>query len=218
MVVPIFPLPNVVLFPKTVVPLRIFEKRYRAMVRAALAGDRKLVTVLLREGWQSEYWGNPAVHDIACLGNIETCKELEDGNYDILLAGVQRVRLLQEVENSPYRLAEVEPVQDFKLDDQAPEVVRRRNHLEALFGRFAELMTEDSQRFGQRVSQLDFEALVNTVASALNLPATSKQLLLETDDVAARCDMLIPLVQQQLVALVIARRFEKIKPKDPSVN
>jgi Lon protease-like protein len=216
MIVPIFPLPNVVLFPKTVVPLHIFEGRYRAMVEAALAGDGKIAIVLLRG--ESQYSARPPIFDIACLGNIETYAELEGGKYNILLAGVQRVRLLQEIENSPYRLADVVPVREAKLDDQAPEVMRRRNHLDALFIRFSELMADGAGRSRQVVSQFDFETLVNTVASTLNLPPESKQVLLEANDVAARCDMLVPLVQQQVEALVIARRFEEIKPRDPNLN
>ncbi len=216
MIVPIFPLPNVVLFPKTAIPLHIFEERYRTMVKAALAGNGKIAIVLLRRG--SQLSARPAVFDIACLGKIETYKELEDGKYNILLAGVQRVRLLQEIENSPYRLAEVEPVRELKLDDQAPEMVRRRNHLDALFIRFNELMTAGRRRSKPVVSQLDFEALVNTVATTLNVPPESKQVLLEANDVAVRCDMLVPLVQQQVEALVIARKFEKIKPRDPNLN
>ncbi|PYV01114.1 MAG: Lon family ATP-dependent protease, partial [Acidobacteria bacterium] len=83
MIVPIFPLPNVVLFPKTLLPLHIFEDRYRTMTREVIAGDRRLAMVLLREGWESNYYETPAVHDIACLGNIESYEELEDGKYNI---------------------------------------------------------------------------------------------------------------------------------------
>ncbi len=74
MIVPIFPLPNVVLFPNTLMPLHIFEERYRTLTREVLAGDGQLAIALLREGWETNYDGNPAVHDVACLGKIETCE------------------------------------------------------------------------------------------------------------------------------------------------
>ncbi len=218
MIVPIFPLPNVVLFPKTMMPLRIFEDRYRTMTREALAGDGHIVMVLLREGWEATSEGNPAVHDIACLGKIESYEEAEDGKYDIVLSGIQRVRLLREIEHSPYRLAEVEIIEEPACDDSSGEVIRRRNHLGGLFSRFTELVTGGKYGAAELVPQFQFESLVNMVASTLNLPVQEKQALLELDDLTQRCDMLIPILQRQLEALILVRKFEKIKPDDPSRN
>jgi Lon protease-like protein len=218
MIVPIFPLPNAVLFPKTLMPLRIFEERYRTMTREVLAGDSQIVLVLLREGWELDYQGNPAVHDVACLGKIETYEELEDGKYDIVLAGTHRVRLIHEVRHSPYRKAEVEVLEDKACDDGSAEVIRRRNHLGGLFTRFTELATGGKYRAGELVPQFDFESLVNMVASTLNLPPQEKQQLLEMDDLLQRCDGLIPVLQRQLEALILVRKFENIKPADPSRN
>jgi Lon protease-like protein len=218
MIVPIFPLPNVVLFPKTLMPLHIFEERYRTMTREALQGDGHIALVLLREGWESDYKSNPSVHGVACLGKIETYEELDDGKYDIVLAGVQRVRLIREVQHSPYRLAEVEPIADLACDDSSEEVIRRRNHLGGLFTRFTELASKGAHRAADLVPQINFEALVNLVASTSNMPAEEKQFLLEIDDITRRCDILIPFLQRQLETLIIVRRFERLKPQDPSRN
>ena len=218
MIVPIFPLPNVVLFPKTLMPLHIFEERYRAMTREALAGDRQIAMVLLREGWETKYYENPAIHDVACLGKIETYEELEEGKYNIVLSGIHRVRLIREIQHSPYRLAEVEALLDEDCDDQSSDVIRRRNHIGGLFTRFTELATAGKYRAVELVPQLNFEALVNMVASTLNLPVEEKQLLLEMDEVVDRCDALIPILQRQLEALILVRNFEHIKPEDPSKN
>lgn len=218
MIVPIFPLPNVVFFPKTLLPLHIFEERYRAMTREALAGERKIVMVLLRDGWEANYYQNPAVHEIACLGSIQNYEELDDGKYNIVLAGMNRVRLLHEVQHSPYRLAEVEPLEDNAGDEDSLEIVRRRNHLAGLFSRFTELATNGKFRSRDLVPQLNFEALVNMVASTLNFPVEEKQALLEMDDITDRCDILIPVLQRQLEALILVRGFEHIKPKDASKN
>lgn len=218
MIVPIFPLPNVVFFPKTLLPLHIFEERYRTMTREALAGERKIVMVLLREGWETSYHQNPSVHEIACLGQIEDFEELEDGKYNIVLAGINRVRLLREVRHSPYRLAEVEQLTDNAADENSVEIVRRRNHLAGLFSRFTELATKGKFRSRDLVPQLNFEALVNMAASTLNFPAEEKQVLLEMGDVSDRCDILIPVAQRQLEALILVRGFEHIKPKDASKN
>jgi uncharacterized protein len=218
MIVPIFPLPNVVLFPKTLLPLHIFEERYRAMVKSALGGDAMIAIVLLREDLSPEAPDNPPVHDIACLGKIETYEELEGGRYNILVAGTRRIRLLWEVESAPYRRAEVELLNDLRAEEPGQEFVIRRNRLIALFSRFAELVETGEKESRRLFSTLDFEALVNTIASALSFPARHKQLLLETDDILERCDTLIPLLQRQVEALVIVRRFEKIRPRDPERN
>jgi uncharacterized protein len=218
MIAPVFPLPNVVLFPKTILPLHIFEERYRIMTREALSGDRRIIMVLLREGWEADYENNPAVHDVACLGHIETFKELDDGKFDIVLSGVRRVRLVREIQHSPYRLAQVRPLEELLCDDQAVEVIRRRNHLAGLFTRFTELATAGKYRAVELMPQLNFEALVNMVASTLNLPAREKQVLLEIDDLTQRCDVLIPVLKRQLEAMIVVRNFEHIKPEDPNKN
>jgi ATP-dependent Lon protease len=104
MIVPLFPLPNMVLFPKTPVPLYIFEERYRIMIKEAVAGNGEVVIGLLRPGSELKRAGISAVHEIACLGRIENCEELEDGKYNIVVVGIQRVRIISEVQHSPYRL------------------------------------------------------------------------------------------------------------------
>jgi hypothetical protein len=207
-----------VLFPKTLVPLHIFEERYRAMVKSALGSDAMIAVVLVREDLPPEPPEKPPVHEIACLGKIETYEELEGGRCNILVAGTRRIRLLREVESAPYRRAEVELLNDLRAEEQGQESVIRRNRLIALFNRFAELVETGGKESRRLFSTLDFEALVNTVASALNIPARHKQLLLETDDILERCDSLMPLLQRQVEALVIVRKFEKIRPQDPGRN
>ncbi len=128
------------------------------------------------------------------------------------------MRILREVPHTPYRLAETEPLPDIACDDDAAEVIQRRNHLGALFTRFAELATDGKYKSVGLVPQLHFEAMVNLVASTLNFPAQEKQSLLEMDDMMERCDALIPVLQRQLETLILVRRFENLKPEDPSRN
>lgn len=211
-------MPNVVLFPKTPVPLYIFEERYRTMVRDALAGSRELVIALLRGGSESGYFSLSAVHDVACVGKIESYEELEDGKYNIVVIGLHRVRILREVQHSPYRLVEVERLDEPVLDERASEIVERHNQLGGLFARFTELATGASQQALDLMPQLDFESLVNMVAMTLNLAVEQKQALLEIDDTAQRCDVLIPVLQQQLETLMLVRQFEHLKPENPHFN
>jgi uncharacterized protein len=218
MIVPLFPLPNVVLFPKTPMPLYIFEERYRTMVRETLAGSGELVIALLRSGSETGYANLSSVHDIACLGKIETYEELEDGKYNIVVIGVQRVRILREVQHSPYRMVEVEKLEDDAYDERATDVIDRHDHLGSLFAQFTELATGVRQQAVDLMPQLDFESLVNMVAMTLNLAIDQKQTLLEINDAPQRADMLLPVLQQQVETLILVRKFEHIKPENPHFN
>ena len=94
--VPIFPLPNVVLFPGVCLPLHIFEPRYRDMTRDTLASDRIIGMVLLRDGWANDLEGNPPVYDVGCSGLITHSERLPDGRYNIVLRGIEKFRILDE--------------------------------------------------------------------------------------------------------------------------
>ena len=86
---PLFPLPNVVLFPGVLLPLHIFEPRYRAMTADVLASDRRIGIVLLRAGWKDDYEGRPPIHEVGTAGVIEHSARLDDGRYNIVLRGVE---------------------------------------------------------------------------------------------------------------------------------
>src|SRR5438874_3310513 len=130
---PLFPLPNVVLFPNVFLPLHIFEPRYREMVADAVATDRLIGMALLRPGWDREYEGNPPVYPIGCSGVITHVEALADGRYNIVLRGLERFRILEEDRSRRYRRAIVEPVFERRLapDDRAA-IRRERSKLEEL--------------------------------------------------------------------------------------
>ncbi len=188
------------------------------MVREALAGTGELVIALLRAGHESSYQSTPAVHEIACLGKIETHEELEDGKYNIVVAGIHRVRILREIQHSPYRMVEIEKLEEKACDEKSSEVLERHNHLAGLFARFTELATGVKERILEFMPHLDFESLVNMVAMTLNMEIEQKQALLELNETLQRCDVLIPILQQQLEILVLVRKFEHIKPESPHLN
>jgi uncharacterized protein len=188
------------------------------MVRETIAGNGELVIALLRSGLEQGYGGLSSVHGVACLGKIETCEELEDGKYNIVVVGLHRVRILREVQHSPYRMVEVEKLEETVGDEQVADMVERHNHLGGLFAKFTELATGVKQQALELMPQLDFESLVNMVAMTLNLAIEQKQALLEIDNTSQRCDVLIPVLQQQLETLVIVRQFEHIKPENPHFN
>src|SRR3954452_7659353 len=114
---PLFPLPNVVLFPNVFLPLHIFEPRYREMMADALASDRMIGMVLLRPGWERDYEGRPAIYQVGCSGVLTHSEQLPDGRYNLVVRGIERFRIAEEDHARSYRRAVVEPLRDRVLDD-----------------------------------------------------------------------------------------------------
>src|SRR5215211_1582550 len=102
--VPLFPLPNVVLFPRAVLPLHIFEERYKAMTAEDLDGDGVIAMALLKPGWERCYYAAPAIEPVVCAGKILTHEKLPDGKYNFLLQGIARAQVLSEDRGRPYRV------------------------------------------------------------------------------------------------------------------
>jgi Lon protease-like protein len=124
----LFPLPNLVLFPRAVQPLHVFEPRYRQLTEDALADDRLMALALLQPGWEEEYHKKPPVYPVVCLGRISAEQRLPDGRFYLLLHGLSRVRILEEVTTDRlYRTARVEVLADELL--AADEIVQLRDEL-----------------------------------------------------------------------------------------
>ena len=104
--IPVFPLPEIVFFPETVLPLHVFEPRYRRMVADCLDGDGWLAVAMLRPGWEKDYEGRPPIHAIAGAGEILQAERLADGRFNILLDGRARIRVEREedADDRPYRV------------------------------------------------------------------------------------------------------------------
>jgi len=107
-IIPLFPLPNFVLFPSVVAPLHIFEPRYRAMVADASRGDGLIGMTMLKGDWEQDYEGYPDTHTIGCAGRITTLARLPDGRFNLMLEGLSEFRIQREMRDNPYRTAEVE--------------------------------------------------------------------------------------------------------------
>src|ERR1700722_8774241 len=94
---PLFPLPNVVLLPRAVLPLHIFEERYKAMIADALAGGRRIAMCLLKPGWEKNYHAKPAIEQAVCVGRILSAEKLPDEKYNFLLQGEIRGKIVREI-------------------------------------------------------------------------------------------------------------------------
>ncbi len=184
-IAPIFPLPDVTFFPHTLMPLHVFEARYRVMVIDALERDRKLAVVRLQPGYEATYAGKPAVHAVGGLGEIVSCQRLATGRYNILLRGECRVRIEQELPTDTlYRVVRARRLVDDEAAADAVAALARvraacRNLLGAL-ARPADLL-DTALADGQGPG-----VIADRVAAAV-LPDTDlRQSLLETLDVTAR--------------------------------
>jgi len=175
-VVPLFPLPNVVLFPRAVLPLHVFEERYRRMTADVLSGDGRIAMALLRPGWQDDYQPCPAVEPAVCVGTIVAHDRLADGRYNLLLRGDLRGRITREVGSTehPYRLAEVEPIVEPSVLELDLEDERRR--LRTFFAPGGRLATSPG---GRKFAEL----LASTVLTTDVADLIAFHLL---DDVAAK--------------------------------
>jgi hypothetical protein len=191
--IPIFPLPNAVLFPNVFMPLHVFEARYRTMVSDALAGDRIIGMVLLRAGFEAEYNGRPPIFPVGCAGVITHSEPLQDGRFNIVLKGIEKFRVTDEDGSRPYRLATIEPIPELIPDGERTELHRTRLRIEALLAAAVE-REGGEPKFPPAMPDED---LVNALAQYMELEPLERQALLERDGVLARCRGLIELLEMK---------------------
>jgi Lon protease-like protein len=194
---PLFPLPNVVLFPNALLQLHIFEDRYRAMTRDILAGAR-LLAVSLIVPHAREDGGRTPVQPIAGVGEIVMAHELPDGRFNLVVRGRARVHIDEELPSDrPYRVIAATVVPDLPGGDPA-ELRDADQALRALIDRLADAIAEGGELLRQVAAEPETTAeLVDAVASALIVDPGVRQRLLETRDIGKRIER----VSSEVVAM-----------------
>jgi Lon protease-like protein len=185
--VPLFPLPNVVLFPRAILPLHIFEERYKTMVADAIVGDRQIAMAILQPGWEKNYHGAAAIDPVVCIGSILAHEQLEDGRYNLLLKGTARARVVREITLHPYRTAELQPLRELPVLEI--DLSNQRRHLISIFsnGRFSRMAL--CQKFLEMLSSpVSTSDIVDLVAFNLLDDVRIKQQLLSEPDPRKRAD------------------------------
>jgi len=187
---PIFPLPDQTFFPRTLLPLRIFEARYRAMVTDCLARDRRLAVVALEPGYEGSYEGKPPVKHIAGAGKIVRSERLPNGRFNIVLQGEFRVRLEREVPSDTlYRIVVATPLDDVGVDRPGVAALAR-----TVKDRCVQVLEAVGRgRAGLRESLDSLESpgeLCDQLASAVVPTPAVRQALLEELDVERRLQRL----------------------------
>jgi len=197
---PIFPLPNVVLFPSVFLPLHIFEPRYREMVADAIESDRLIGMVLLRPGWQRDYEGRPPIYPIGCSGVITHVDRLPDGRYNIVLRGVERFRIVEEDDRRSYRRAHIEPLPESTCRGEDVAAIRnQRAKLDALLAPAVERRLADIAGEARIPKAMPDEDLVNALAQYLELEPLEKQALLEQRSLRSRAESLVELLEMKIL-------------------
>ena len=194
--IPLFPLGGVILFPRSQLPLHIFEPRYRAMVSDAVAGPGRIGMI---QPLRDDDDNRAPLHAVGCVGEIGGLEELDDGRFNIVLIGANRFRLVEEAPlDEPYRLADVDIA---AFDDSEPDALALVQRAE---------VEREARRLGDAlglaidwaaVNGLDDEMLVNAIAQVAPFDIGAKQALLEAVGLDVRADLLVQLMQFQRVAL-----------------
>ena len=178
-IIPVFPLSNFIIFPKTTVPLNIFEPRYIEMINDSMKTN-KLIGMIQPKSINNDQSSIPSLHQIGCLGKITSFKETEDGRYLIDLKGIIRFKILKEEEtNKPYRKCEV------KFDDYLNDLIEKKENLK--FSDLELIFKDLKQLFEKRGFIINWKALekqsldetINALAMASPFSLEEKQVLLE---------------------------------------
>jgi Lon protease-like protein len=215
---PLFPLPDVVFFPKTLLPLHVYEPRYRTLASEALERDQAICTALLRPGWEADYYGSPEVYPVGCIGRIVQHTKLPDGRYNITLQGEGKVRIEEHVRVEPYRIVRVQPAQDDDAWTRGDNVAQEAVELVRLFRQVHEGQGPSlllAETFGQNLSP---ESILNTVAMHLNVEPDMKERLLEMGSLEARYHSVLEILRNATTTQERIERVRHLYPRDKRIN
>jgi Lon protease-like protein len=194
--VPIFPLAGAILFPRSQLPLHIFEPRYREMVRDAIDGAGQIAMI---QPHRLDDDNQAPLYQVGCVGEVVGVEELEDGRFNIVLLGSNRFRLVREADiDALYRCADVD-IEAFDDNEPPPLALIQRAEVE-----------REARKLGDAlglavdwaaVARLDDEMLVNAIAQVAPFDVGAKQALLEESGLDARADLLVQLMQFHRMAV-----------------
>jgi uncharacterized protein len=190
-VIPVFPLPNVVLFPGVFLPLHIFEPRYRAMTRDALAGDRIIGISLLRPGFEADYERRPPIYPVGCAGVISHSERLADGRFNVVINGLSKYRVRDELDGGEYRQARIEALSEPLSRDERATLERLRPRLETSL---VDALKAADVQIPDTLADVD---LVHALCQYMQFSPAERQALLECESASSRAHALIDLLEMQ---------------------
>jgi len=214
----LFPLSNIVLFPHALLPLHIFEPRYRQLTEDSLATDRLVTMVQVAPPPKGSPWAEPVpIMGVGCLGRIVQHERLPDGRFNFLLLGCKRVRLVREHPSVKlYRIAEAEILDDQESDQ--PLEPRRKQLLDLFCKVFEKRHRLDDDLAKRLNSPIPLGVLSDIIAHALGLPPGIKQELLSETRVDRRVETLRVLLQTIIDTISAEEKLSRSFPPPFSVN
>jgi uncharacterized protein len=218
MTIPVFPLPTTVFYPGTPLPLHIFEPRYRQMTTDALEGKRQIGMVLLKPGYEEEYFDKPQIYSVGCVGSIEKEIKHPDGKYNFTLVGLRRFRIISEKEGKAYRQAEIELLEEKNEQDIVqgrPNECREK--LIENFREFLDFIPEDNPQKNEPDWNLGttLSEFIDRFAYQLDLSLEQKQNFLEEQDVLKRAEFLHSFLKMKIDLIHLSK---KRSTHDPRLN
>ncbi len=199
-VLPIFPLPGLTFFPHTLLPLHIFEARYRAMVTDCLARDRRLAVVGLRPGYEATYDAKPEVYAVAGAGEIVRWERLATGRFNVLVRCDCRVRIETELPTDTlYRVVRARVLEDAVPQGDAGRLASQTDRVKAACLRLLEARGQSSREVERALRAATVPGVVaDRIASVVIPDPLLRQELLETLDVGRRLDRLAAALEDLL--------------------
>ncbi|MBI1291116.1 hypothetical protein GC173_07710 [bacterium] len=181
--IPVFPLPDTVLFPRTHIRLHLFEPRYVALMDRVMAGDEHMGLAHLRPGFESDYFGAPPIYKTLTSARVLLADKLPDGRWNVLLEGIQRVKLVAEYKSEPYRIMKVRPLSDEIPPEHHGESVRLMESAARKVESIAANFEDGERRLTNLVNLHQHPSIVADVIAALTVddPYTRQSLLEETN-------------------------------------
>jgi uncharacterized protein len=214
----LFPLPSLVLFPHALLPLHIFEPRYRQLTEDALATDRFVTMVQVPPPPNGSFWPEPVpIMGVGCLGRIVQHERLADGRFNFLLLGCKRVRLVKEQSSTKlYRIAEAEILDDQESDQ--PQEPRRQQLVDLFRTVFEKRYRLDDDLAKRLNSAISLGVLSDIIAHALGLPPGIKQELLSETKVERRVENLLVLLRTIIDSIIQEDQSSRSFPPPFSLN
>ena len=182
-ILPVFPLSNFIFFPKTTVPLNIFEKRYLEMINDSMSSNRIIGMIQPKE--QNKQ--NPSLHKIGCAGKITSFNETDDGRYLIVLSGISRFKIVEEIQSDKlYRKFKVD-FSNFSADQEISSEKINFSDLKLIFKNLKSLFDKEGYLINwKELEKQDLSETLNALAMASPFSLEEKQILLESKNIIER--------------------------------
>lgn len=211
--VPVFPLSTVVFFPNTLLPLHIFEQRYRDMLKDAQESEKLIAMALLKPGWEKEYFEKPEIFEITGIGRIVTCETQDDGKSNIVLYGLKRARITDLFDDNTYRRANIDLLENISEGNNEP----LKDKILYSISNWNDMLADKLKKYKIMVnSNLSLAKLTDILASVLITNVFEKQKYLEELNITKRAEMMLSFLEARLkmIEITSGRQSDIVKKRN----